>query len=50
MKLGTDTSSRIGLLGAAALALALSAAASRPALALEDDGRENIFLLFSSSA
>jgi hypothetical protein len=43
MKLGTDTSSRIGLLGAAALALAVSAAASRPALALEDDGRENIF-------
>jgi hypothetical protein len=43
MKLGTDTSSRIGLLGAAALALALSAAATRPALALEDDGRENIF-------
>lgn len=43
MKLGTDTSSRIGLFGAAALALALSAAATRPALALDDDGRENIF-------
>jgi hypothetical protein len=43
MKLKTDTSSRLGLLGAAALTLALSAAASRPALALEDDGRENIF-------
>jgi hypothetical protein len=43
MKLGTDMSSRIGLLGAAALALTLSASVSRPALALEDDGKENIF-------
>jgi hypothetical protein len=43
MKLKTDTSPRLGLLGAAALTLALSAAAARPALALEDDGRENIF-------
>jgi hypothetical protein len=35
--------SRLGLLGAAALTLALSTAAVRPALALEDDGKENIF-------
>lgn len=42
MNPGTDTLSRLGLLGAAALALALSAA-PRPALALEDDGHENIF-------
>lgn len=42
MNIGTDTRSRIGLLGAAALALVLSAA-PRPALALDDDGKENIF-------
>ena len=43
MKSRNDASTRLGLLGAAALALALSAAASRPALALDDDGKENIF-------
>ncbi len=43
MKPGTDASFRIGLLGAAAMTLMLSTAAPRPALALEDDGRENIF-------
>ena len=43
MKSGTDARSRIGLLGAAAMTLVLSAAATRPALALEDDGRESIF-------
>ena len=43
MKSGTDARSRIGLLGAAAMTLMLSAAATRPALALEDDGRESIF-------
>ncbi len=43
MKSWTDASSRLGLLGAAAFALALSTAATRPALALDDDGRENIF-------
>lgn len=42
MKFATDTRFRNGLLGAAALALVLSAA-PRPALALDDDGKENIF-------